>query len=186
MALPQQAIERLVRARAETPGAYQNLLMLTSTIFFVILLLYSGLSFGYTPYLERQSADLDARIRQFGEQVSGQEQEELRSFYSQLANLKTLLSEHSISSPVFSFLEKNTLPSVYYTRARLDAVLGEMVLEGVAPGMDDIASQVALFERAPEVLRVNMRSISKAGESIQRFNVTVYFAPESFREFARR
>lgn len=186
MALPPQAIDRLIRAPVQTPGAYQNLLMLAGALFFVVLIIFAGLSFGYTPYLERQSTDLDLRIRQFAEQVSDEEQEELRSFYSQLANLKTILAEHSVSAPAFSFLEKNTLPQVYYTRARLDAVLGEMVLEGVAFGVDDVASQAALFERAPEVSRVNMKSISRAGENAQRFNITIYFAPGFFRESAHR
>ena len=51
MALPQKVLEQLGREPPKTPGWAGQFLMFSSTIFFVSLVVYIGLVFGYRPYI---------------------------------------------------------------------------------------------------------------------------------------
>lgn len=182
MALPQQALERLTRAPAQTPGAYQNLLMLSGTIFGITLLIYLGVLFGYIPYFTSQLTDRNAKIEEFGKQFSETEQEELRTFYSQISNLKTVLANHAVATPLYRFLEEHTLQDIYFKSANVNAARGQLILEGVAKSVEDAASQVKVFENAPEVTKITLRGFSESAREGVQFGITLEFRPDMFRE----
>ena len=113
MPLPQKVVEQLGREPSQTPGWSRKLLMFSGTIFFIALFVYFGLSFGYTPYLAAQIAQINKDIDQFGQQVSVGDQLKLVSFYSQLGNIKSLLSSQIVGLRVFDWIENNTQVNSY-------------------------------------------------------------------------
>lgn len=167
-----------MRRATHTQGAYGQLLIFSVSIFFLAFLIYAGLAFGYTPYLESSAADLDEQIRQFGNEIPQEEQERITTFYSALVSLRTLLAERSSTSPIFTFLEEKTGPSVYFTRASVNVPRREIALSGVAPNADEIAAQILLFEEDPRVETVNFRDASVSGGPEWQFSVTLIATPE--------
>lgn len=180
MALPSQAIEKLVRDPGRTTGGYRQLLLLSATLFFLALVIYFGLRFGYQPYLDSSVTKLDQQIQQFGQEISKEEQDNITAFYSQLVNLRTLLGARVVGSPVLDLLERDTLPGVYYTKASLNTLNSEFSLSGAARTVEDISRQAAIFEHDSSVMRVNFANIvgpSSASESWQ-FTMSIFVRPE--------
>ncbi len=158
MPLPEKVIEQLGREPARTPGWSFGIILFSAGFLFIVLFVYFGLTFGYEPYINAQIAQQQDKINQLGQSISPADQANLISFYSQLANLRTLLKSHVLSSQFFSWLEKNTEANVYYQSLVLSSD-GQVTLSGNARTEADINQALAIFENAPEVQRVAVSNV---------------------------
>lgn len=179
MALPTQEIERLTRASNPEQGPYKQLLLLTGSLLAISSILYLGLSYGYEPYLNKQKADLDVQIQESSKKIPQEEQIKLIGFYSQLANIKTLIGKHPFTSNVFEWLEKNSEPNTYFTKFSFNASTNQLALLGISKTADNVSDQAAIFESQPEVVRLNLSSLSVAITGGWQFNMTIFFDPKS-------
>ncbi|MBI4085377.1 MAG: hypothetical protein HY432_02650 [Candidatus Liptonbacteria bacterium] len=173
MALPEQLVDRLSEKRVQTSGWSGRLMMFSGTVFFLSVAVYVGLIYGYEPYLESRVADLDKQIQTFAQQVPPEDQQKLISFYSQIANLQNILSEHIISSQVFDWLEKNTEASVYYSKFVLLSLTNEISLRGFSRTADDFAAQLSVFQNDPLIEKVAINSFTISSGNLWEFDVTL-------------
>ncbi len=171
MPLPQKVTEQLARVPARTPGIAGQLLMLTSLLFFVSLGSYLGLQYGYKPYLDTQIENLDKDINNFAKQISPQEQTKIINFYSQLANLETLLNNHIFTSALLDWFEKNTQVNIYYSNFNFDSIKGDITLSGVAKTIEDLGEQLIIFNQLPEVRKVILSGISSQPNGLKEFEL---------------
>jgi hypothetical protein len=180
MAFPQQLGDRLGREQAQASGWSGQLLMFSGTIFFISLAVYFGLVFGYEPYLEGQVASLDKQIKSFDIQIPQEEQGKLISFYSQVINLQNILDRHTVSSKLFSWLEKNTSKNVYYAKLNTSSIAGsanpvQVNVAGFSKTPEDFSKQIIVFQRDPLVQRIAINNFSAPTEGSQwRFEVTLF------------
>ncbi|MBU6500336.1 MAG: hypothetical protein KGJ89_00705 [Patescibacteria group bacterium] len=174
MPLPQKALEQIGREPPKTPGWSRQLLMFSSTVFIFSLLIYFGLAFGYKSYLNTQVQQLQDQIQAFGQQIPLDQQAKIIQFYSQLANLKKLLDNHTISSRIFSWLSKNTQTNVYWTSFSLDSQGGQVSLSGTAKSVADVGQQLAIFQSLPELTSMETNGVSGSGNNWQ-FSVDLKF-----------
>ncbi len=180
MALPQKVIEQLGREPARTPGWSGQLLMFAGTIFFISLLVYFGLAYGYRPYLDSETQRLKDQLQSFSQKVPVEKQTQLAAFYSQLANLQIILAKHNSASPVFGWLEKNTETNVYFTKFILTAATNQLALGGIAKTMDDVDQQLVDFASQKDtVQRLSVSSISFSN-GVWQFDVVLTFQPGFF------
>jgi len=179
MALPQKVIEQLGREPATTPGWSGQLLMFTSTLFFISLFVYLGLAFGYSPYLSAQENKVQDQIQAFSQQIPVDQQVQLANFYSQISNLRTLLADHVISSPVFAWLEKNTEANIYFNKFSLTPSTSQLEVGGNAPSLDDVDQQLLIFKSQPEIQRIEIGSITLSN-NVWQFDFTLHFNPGYF------
>lgn len=181
MALPPQAIEKLIREPSRTQGAYRELLLISGALFGLSVLIYLGLAFGYSAYLRSSLAAVDEQIRNFSAGISQEERAELQGFYSQLVNLRTLLAEHAVGSPVLSLLERTVQPDVYYTKLTLNVNNNQAVLTGASLSLENVAAQAAALKSQPEVERVDFNNAGAQEEGPWQFTITLYLRPDVFR-----
>lgn len=174
MALPQKVIDQLGREPPKTPGWSSQLLMFSSTVFFITLIIYFGLTYGYRPYLDSQTKHLQDQLQAFSQKIPVDKQTELIQFHSQLANLKTILAAHNAVPPLFDWLEKNTEVNIYFTRANFTAATSQLSLSGVAKTMDDIDQQLVVFQNAPDIQRFAVSTVSFVNGAWQ-FEASVIF-----------
>jgi len=160
MALPEQVVERLSREPLVTPGWSGRLLMFAGTIFFLSLAVYVGLTFGYKPYLSAQVQHLDDEIKKFNEEIPSVDQNQLVVFYSQLANLNTVLKGHVTASPLFDWLEAHTQTRVMYSKFAFSAQNGQLSLTGISRGMEDFVEQIAIFQSDSMVQRITVNNVT--------------------------
>ncbi len=179
MALPQKVIEQLGREPPRTPGWSGQLLIFSSTVFVVCLFIYLGLVFGYQSYLQDGVQKLQDQIQLFSQKIPTDEQAKLVSFYSQIANLRSLISNRVISSRALAWLEKNTQANSYLDKFGLDTAGAKMTVGVKSKTMADALQQIAIFENLPEIKSVDIGGISFS-ENLWQFDATIVLTPGYF------
>jgi hypothetical protein len=154
-----------------------RLFIFSLVIFLLSILIYFGLKVGYENYLQNQTTSLDGELNQLAKAVSQQDQQQFVNFYSQLVNLKTIFTSHIFSANVFPFLEKNTLPQVYYTDAKFTGSGADLALTGQAASLQVLAEQMAEFESAPELRSATLLSTSFNPGGTVGFSIDLVFQP---------
>jgi Tfp pilus assembly protein PilN len=181
MPLPEKVIEQLGQETPQTQGWALGALFFSGGILFLTVVVYFGLTLGYEPYLQSQLTSAQNQVNTLGNSVSASDQSQLIDFYSQIANLQTLLRQHVLSSQFFSWLEQNTEANVYYQSLALTR--GDQVsLSGVASSEADVNQQVAIFENSPEVSSVTVSNVTAPSflGSGWTFSVTLIMNPSVF------
>lgn len=176
MPLPESVTEHLWKEPVKTPGWFSQLLIFSLSVFLISLVAYFGLVFGYRPYLNSRLQKLNDQIESLSRQVPVEEQNKVIDFYSQLANIKSLLRNHILVSPVFDWLEKNTEPNVYYQVFNWSPTSKKLSLEGIAKTADDFNKQIAAFESNQSVANLNVGNFSvDANSGLWRFSLSFTF-----------
>jgi hypothetical protein len=181
MPLPEKVIEQLGQESPNTPGWALGVLFFSGGILFLIVAVYLGLTLGYEPYLQSQLTSVQNQVNTLGNSVSASDQSQLINFYSQIANLQTLLRQHTLSSQLFSWLEQNTEANVYYRSLALTEG-NQVALSGVAQGEADVNQQVSIFENSPEVSSVTVSNVTAPSllGSGWTFSITLIMNPSVF------
>ncbi len=181
MPLPEKVIEQLGRETSETQGWATGALFFSGAILFLAVAIYVGLTFGYEPYLQGQLANVQSQVSAQEKSISTSQQSQLIDFYSQIANLQTLLKNHILSSQFFSWLEQNTEANVYY-QSITRTPGGQITLTGTGKSEADVNQQIAIFENSPEVSSVTVSSVT-APQLLQtgwNFSLTLIMNPSVF------
>ncbi len=185
MALPEQVINKLSRESAPTPGWSGRLLFLSSIVFGASIAVYLGFVFAWKPYLVSKVAGLRHDIQAFTSQVAASDQGKLAAFYSELANIKSLLAKHIVVSPLFTWLEKNTDQNTYFTKFEFTGTTNQLILTGEARTSGDVADQIAIFESQPEVKTATLRTMAQGQTGLWDFEAALTFNP-SFLKVATK
>lgn len=143
-----------------------RLLLFSLFVFIISIFIYFGLRYGYQSYLDGRSDNLDAELKTLGQQVSSVDQERFINFYSQLVNLKKVLSDHPFGSNAFMFLERNTINEVYFTEAVLKPGERNLVLKGFSSNFENLSAQLAIFEKSGEAERVILNNVTLQGGGV--------------------
>ncbi len=184
MALPQQVIDRLSREPAKTPGWSFGLLLFSGGIFFIAVITWLGLAYGYTPYLQNQLSTLSAQVDTVAKTISPDDQATLVSYYSEISNVRTVLQNHVIFSRFLSWLEAHTETNVYFSR--LSFASGSQInLTGIAKTENDANQQMAIFEAAPEVKSAAISTVAlQENTNSWQFGVTLNLDPTAVLRMA--
>lgn len=180
----QQPIAPSIRRRVPPPEvlpsyAPKKFLYFSGTLFFLTLLIYVGLATGYTSFLERSISTLEEELDTLSLQISLEQQKNIAQLYSQVNNLQKVLSEHVEATELFKILERNTDVNVAYTDVNISIPDNQVSIEGVANSYDDLVSQLAIYEQAPEIKRMILES-SQTNEGVVRFKINLTMMPEVF------
>lgn len=182
MPLPEKVIEQLGREpESGTPGFAMGALLFSGGLLVLAILVYCGLAFGYEPYLQSQLTASQNQVNALNQSISAADQSQLIGFYSQIANLQTLLENHVLPLQLFTWLGQNTEANVYYQSFALSQ--GDQVtLTGVGATEADVNQQIAIFENSPEVSSVSVTNVSAPLllQSGWSFDVTLVMNPAIF------
>lgn len=185
MALPQPTYEQLASRAPRSPAWFGQLMAFAVTLLVLSIVALLGITFGFRPYLESRVSKLDADIQEFSRQVPAEEQAQIATFYSQLANLKTVLAAHTATPAFFAWLENATVQQVQFTKVAMNASSRQVQMSGVARTAAAVADQVSSFQRQPGVERVDFRSSSQAGAGGVQFDLNVTVVPGFFTAAAQ-
>lgn len=176
MPLPPSAIEQLSREPARTPGWSGRLLMFSFTLFFLSLLAYGGLKFGYEPYLSKKIEDQKSQMQQLSQKVNADQQADILSFHSQLINVKKLLDGHIYSTNLFDFLERTTQANVYYSKLDFNTDTGKASLVGVAKTVKDATQQMQILESQSDYVKsVQVSNVTALTNGSWQFDALIEF-----------
>lgn len=174
--LNQKPMEQYV-PETPTAGTPWRLFTYSGLAFLASLLIYLGLSMGYSAYLNSRIAEVDQQLKQLGASISKEDQNKFVRFYSQLVNFNKLLDNHILSSDTFSLLEKNTNQKVRYTNFDLKIDERKLTLDGSALSYEILAQQLASFSADPSVENY-MLNQSQMSDGSVKFKVVLIFKKE--------
>lgn len=174
---PKSLNEQFVSETASI-GLPWRLMVFSGVLFGLSILIYFGMSIGYESYLNARSASMDAQLEELSSSISQKEQQKFVGFYSQIANLKTVLGQHIFSANIFQFLEKNTLPQTFFTEANFNSVSYNLELKGRVSSLRALAQQMAQFEKATEIHSVMLESTNFNLSGTVDFMISLNFQPE--------
>lgn len=177
--VPEAQNEHAMGLQAISLGLPWRILVFSVVLFVFSLFVYFGLRFGYEAYLSSQSKKLDKSIDALSSEVSQQDQQDFVTFYSQLVNLRRLFAKHRYSTNMFRFVEKYTIPEVYFTSAKGNPETGLLELQGQAASLEALVSQLAAFDAAAELAqRTVVNQMSFAGQNVG-FTVSIFLKPDT-------
>ncbi|OGY57111.1 MAG: hypothetical protein A3E61_02335 [Candidatus Colwellbacteria bacterium RIFCSPHIGHO2_12_FULL_43_12] len=149
-------------------------------IFAFSVLSYIGLSFGYKPYLESSIQNIESEFNSLSLQIESKNQKNFVEFYSQVANLKSLLASHVQTSKVLPLLEQSTHPQVSYSAINLLVKDRSLAIDGYAASYDVLAAQLASYEQATWVDRVILNSSAVSDKTV-RFSIKLNIKDETIK-----
>lgn len=180
MALPQQVINQLSQEPTATPGWSSGVILFSGALLLVTVGTYFFMTLGYEPYLNSQISDTQNQIAQLAQKISPDDQANLITFYSQIANLQSLLGKHVLFSQFFAWLGQNTESNVYYSQFAF-ASGNQITLTGLAKSEADVNEQVAIFEASPEVQKTAVSNVQlSATTGLWQFAATLIINPSIF------
>lgn len=120
---------------------------LISIFILIVVVLTAGSLFVYKNYLLQQKKEFSDSLASASESFEKDTIEELDSFNKHTEAARQILDNHIVLSPVFSLLEKITIPSVQYTKFNQEINKeGSIIkIEGIARDYRSIALQSDAF-----------------------------------------
>ncbi|MGC9611114.1 MAG: hypothetical protein ABSE68_02750 [Minisyncoccia bacterium] len=159
-------------------GLPWRLLIFSGVLFGMSIMIYFGFKLGYESYLNSRVTDLDNQLSQLSNSINQQDQQKFVGFYSQIANLKTVLNQHIFTANVFPFLEKNTLPQIAYSEGKFNSQTLSMELFGRASSLQVLAQQLSQFEKAPELKTAVLKSTDFNQSGFISFTMSLSFTSD--------
>jgi len=170
--------QELRRGEKVEAGLPWRLLVFSAFLFGLLFFVYLGMQFGYKPYLNSRIKNLDSKINNLNQVIDEGERKRLIDMYSQFINIQDLLKSHTVPSRLIELLEKNTQSQIYYLSLNFSLTDKSLRLEGVSPNYNILAQQLELFQRIPEIERVNLDNSQLLGNGDIRFSIKLIFKPE--------
>lgn len=155
-------------------GWLGKFLRFSIVIFVIALVLYLLIHYVYIGVLDRQSADLENKIKGLEKEIPTQDREGVVAFYSQLVNLRTLLEKHIYPSQIFERLELTTHPQVAFTSFSYDFNENRLQLDGYGQNLQAIAQQLLAFQRTSDFDSVTLSDLRKGADKTT-FSMEIFF-----------
>ena len=145
--IPKKVPSGVAYYKAEGLGAFFRI----SLILFIISGAFSGLLYIYKGILGKQLDQQKVILNDLKTRFEPTLITELEHLSNALVNSRSLLNGHVYVSPVFDFLEKNTLPDISFNAFDYDAGKKVLLLSGEAPSYTEVAAQIKIFKNQQNV-----------------------------------
>lgn len=120
----------------------------------LIAVVFSYLIFTLKIYLQkREIADADKNIAVYGTQEQKAYEKKILDYKRLIDDFTVIVGKHKISSNIFSFIEDNTVPSVWFSNFDMSDSTNEIRLLGEAENMLTLSQQVQVFEKDKEYIK---------------------------------
>jgi len=175
----EELAEAIAREPQTTGGLPSKLLMFSVSVFIISLVVYFGMIWGYEPYLNSQLNKINNQLDVLSNQIPQDEQQQLLNFASQTTNLTSLLNQHIFFTNIFNFFQQNTEANVYFNRFNVTTFNNQVQLSGMAKSINDIVSQLSVWQNSPAIQQVNFNQVSLVNGGYS-FNATLTMSPKFF------
>lgn len=127
-----------------------------------------------------QIADLDLKMATVGTDQQKEQEKKVLAYQKKLNDFTYLFKSYGFASNVFAFMEKETLPNVWFKRFDLNARNNEASLSGEADDMSVFSRQLAGFEKNKYVKKVNLLSSNLEESTKVEFTLSLTLDPSIF------
>ncbi|KKS82684.1 MAG: hypothetical protein UV58_C0007G0035 [Candidatus Wolfebacteria bacterium GW2011_GWC1_43_10] len=139
-----------------------RIFVIALVVFGLTLVLWAGMSFGYTPYIKSEIKKVEAELDTLSTTFDESQQKDFISFYSQLYNIRNLSATHTYPSKIFDFIESSIYPTVRLSNLQVNLASGETRIEGIAVDYETLANQISALKNNTSVESVSLDTSRKA------------------------
>ena len=154
----------------------------------VICLVLAGLLVAAYFYFDLNIKERDKEIQKKQEEIAPLEQkikekeEELNPIKEKIDDFGTLISKHQTPLDVFSFLERNCLPNVWFSEFNFDSEKKGIDLLGHTDDFTSLEQQVAIFKQDPLLKSLSLSDVAiNNEEGGVDFKINLIFASKIFK-----
>jgi len=151
-------VEIIPKPERKIPG-WQKALLYFSVLFLILTV------FGYlvVASFERNSErELENLTRQIAEGKSEEIvllEEQVLSYKKEIDKVAPFFKQHTLSSQIFDFVEKNTHPKTFFFEFSLKSDVSTALLSGLTDSFLSLGQQIVMLDEAPQVESVEMADV---------------------------
>ena len=154
------------------------------TLFYFSILIFLGAIFSYPVLVSLQKKskitlqDLEDSLSKTKTSQTTLLERELLIYQRKIKDFSLILNEHIFTSKFFEFLEKKSLPKVFFSKIDLDSRGSNVSLSGETDSFLTLGQQLSVFENEPLIKgeALSQFSIGKEGEIV--FSLNFSFDPK--------
>lgn len=169
--IPKKTASGAAYYRTEGLGSLLRL----SLILFVLAGILTGTLYAYKVYLNGQLEQQRKVLSELQEQIEPKTIDKLERLATTINNAKNLLKGHIYVTPVFDFLEKNTLPDVSFNSFTYSADKKSLTLIGEAPSYTEVSAQVKVFQNQPQISETSFSNTTLKDTGSVSFTAVINF-----------
>ncbi len=94
-------------------------------------------------------------------------------YQKKINDFSTLINDHKIASNIFAFIEKYTLPNVWFSRFSVDEKQPGIVLSGETDDIETVSRQISTFEATEYVKKIDLLNSQKGSTEKINFNISL-------------
>jgi len=129
--------------------------------------------------LQKESIkDFEARLITVGTEEQKEMEKQIFVQQKRINDYAPLIKEHKIPSNVLAFLEKNTLPNVWYSRFSVGNKSADITLSGEAESVEIFSKQVSVFEQNEYVTKITVLNSTPGEKGRVTFNLVISLDPK--------
>jgi len=153
--------------------------------YFVISLLISTvfcyLIFISKIYLQQKELEnLDQAILTVGTDAQKDQEKTVFGYQKKINDYALLINKYEFASNIFGFLEKETLPNVWFSKFSQPTLQNQIDLAGEAENLDALSRQTSAFEKSEFVKKVSLLNSSIGELGKVSFNLSLALDPKIY------
>jgi len=123
---------------------------------------------------------LDGEMFTIGTAEQKEKEATIFKYQNKIVDYTKFLNNHKASSNVFTFLEGQTFPEVWFSRINLSERENKIILTGEAGNMDILSRQISVFEKNDFVKKISILNSSVWDSGKIKFSITIDLDPILF------
>jgi len=149
--------------------------LLAAVVFFYLI-------FTFKVYLQNKRIDeINNKITIFPTEEQKRQEKEIFDYKKKIDDFAVIINIHKISSNVFGFIEKKTLPNVWFSNFDMSESTNDIRLSGEAENMESLSRQIKVFEESKDYVKnIYLSNYQLDLTGRVRFSLTLYLNPEVF------
>ncbi len=138
--------------------------------------------FAFKVYLENKKVDqMNVKLNSYGTSAQKSAEAEVLNDKKKIDDFTAMISHHRISTNVFSFIEENTLPNVWFSNFRLSEVSNVINLSGEADTASTLSRQVQIFEQHQDYIsNISVLDFQTQDKGNIKFSLNLAINPNLF------
>jgi len=143
--------------------------IVVTTLFFV---------FGWqTKKAKAQLQEIEAQLEQLGTPEQKALEEAIYDYKRKIDDFPVLLNNHQTPSKLFTLIEENIHPDVWFLSFKFLRDKNQVSLSGKAKSLLALAQQILAFEKIPQIKELTTSNIGVSEEGAIKFELSIIFTP---------
>lgn len=124
---------------------------------------------------------VSAELEGIGNLDQKQQENDVLKYQKKLADYIDIFKNHQFATNVFAFIERQTLPNVWFSRFSLNRKAASVELSGECDDQETFSRQLAIFEKNEYVQNMGLINSKLGGAGKVQFNLNLSLDPKIFK-----